>query len=151
MFWTILLLLFLGLVLILLEVLLPYGISFIAGVFVIGVAVYKLYQEDPRSGMALLMVALPVAGGLAWYVFRSGIRLVSLEPPAADPTPAGPPDGASVTVSQTLRPTGTVTWEKGRYAARTVQIETEIPAGRRVRVVGRESIYLLVKPEDGDG
>jgi membrane-bound ClpP family serine protease len=149
MFWTVLLLLFLGIVLLFLEVLLPYGISFAVGVAIMALAVVLMFRHDPQSGAMLLVLALPTAGAAAWWVFRSGIKLAVLPPPAAGQPGApsdAPPDGEIVAVCQTLRPTGAILWDRRRLPARNLQPEQEIPVGRHVRVAGRDSIFLLVEP-----
>jgi membrane-bound ClpP family serine protease len=150
MFWTVLVLLFVGFVVMFLEVLLPYGISFTVGLGIVALAVTLMFRHDPQTGALLLILALPTAGIAAWWIFRFGIKLAVLGPPkpgsAVVPDGGDPENGADVSVCQTLRPTGAILWNHKRLAARTVQVERELGVGAQVRVVGRESIFLLVEP-----
>lgn len=147
MFWPVLLLFFLGFVLIMLEALMPFGISFTVGCGLMIVGVYLMWRADPQTGIVLLVIAVPLAAFAGWLVFRHGVEYLKLTPP---PAGAGaedddvPGEGTIVTVCQALHPTGTVQWQGRRYPARSLRLEMEWPIGARVCVRGRDSIYLLV-------
>lgn len=150
----ILVLMLLGLTLIVLEAVLPFGISLIVGALVMGFSVYLCFETyGPAAGVLYSLVALSLSIAAIYFILRQGFSVLGLKPPPPDPRPeghsqeeeAGPPDGEVVEVVQVLRPTGTVEWRDHRYAARSLSPEQEIRRGSRVRVEGRDSIYLLVE------
>lgn len=158
-FWLIVLLLFFGIILILLEVIVPHGLSILAGVAVIAVSCYLCYASfGVRLGTIYLVFSIVLAVAAAYVVFRSSIRFMALHPlddKAGRGTAAGAADqepqlGEWLSVIQPLRPTGTVQWRGRRLPARSLRPEVEIPVGARVRLMERDSVYLLVEAGDGD-
>ena len=157
MFWIIALLLLIGIFLMMLEIVLPYGLSFIAGLCVIGLSCYLAFREySPGEALIYVVAAAALSGGCAYYIFRSEIRLTALQTPPPPPreVPADqqpherPGVGEIVEVVQVLRPTGTVRWQNHRFPARSVRQEEEVEVGASVRVKGHDSSYLLVEPSD---
>ncbi|HOE96933.1 MAG TPA: hypothetical protein PLS90_11265 [Candidatus Sumerlaeota bacterium] len=154
MFWILVLLLFIGILFFLMEILLPYGLSFLAGVIVIGFGAWLAFRHfDPGLGMLYLLAAGLISGGAAWWLFSSGERLLALPPPSPDTAPPPqadtdrrPPIGALVDVVQPLRPTGTILWNGRRHAARSLIQEAESPIGARVRVTDYDSTFVVVEP-----
>lgn len=150
MFWVIVLLLFLGIMLILLEVVVPHGISIIAGVLVIGYSGYLCYQlYGPGRGGLYVLVSSLLATGAAVHVFRSGLRWMALPPrsqSAAATHGVYPALGEWLKVIQPLRPTGTVEWQGRRFPARSLRPEIESRIGEEVQLKDQDSIYLLVEP-----
>lgn len=157
MFWLILILLLFGIFLMMIEVYAPHGISMIAGLGVIAYSCYLCYTE-PGVSVQLATVymagALAVAAGAAFFIMRTGMRLLvfkGIRPdkgklPDGLPVASQPGLGQLVEVVQPLHPTGTVLWEGNRLPARTLRPEIESPVGEKVVVRGRDSIYTLVEP-----
>ncbi len=157
MFWIIALLLLVGIFLMMLEIVLPYGMSFIAGLCVIGLSCYLAFRAySPGEALIYVVAASALSGGCAFYIFRSGIRLTAQQTPPPPPreVPADeqarerPGVGEIVEVVQVLRPTGTVRWRNHRFPARSARQEEEVTVGVTVRVKGHDSSYLIVEPSD---
>lgn len=155
MFWLLLLLLFAGLFLVLLEVIIPFGISFISGLIVIGLAMYLGYQQfEAGERIFYLSTALVLAAMAAYVAQRSGIKWLTLRQPKANPDEAPPPAnnqprptvGEIAEVVQPLRPTGTILWQQQRFPARTLRPEIESHLGDRVEIKGVDSIYYMTEP-----
>lgn len=148
MFWLIFLLLVAGLILILLEAVVPHGLSMIAGLIVIGFSLYVAVRQDwsPQLTALYMVLALVFASGTAWLTLRSGVGLIALRPPGGTAVAEGPNVGEELQVIQPLRPTGSVLWQGRRLAARSLRPEVETPVGQSVVLRDRDSIYLLVEP-----
>lgn len=158
MFWVIVLLLFFSVILILLEIILPYGISMVIGLLVLGLSIYLFREHDPQTWGWYTLVATGLALGAAVYVLKSGVSLLTLKPvdPPEPPERAATEDAATwprvgdqVEAVQPLRPTGTVLWEGRRYPARCTRYEVTVPVGAKLKVTGLDSTYLLVVPVEG--
>ena len=154
---ALLILLIIGIVLILLEAVLPHGISFLVGVGVIGFSIYLCFRESgPAAGIFYFLLALSMAGTAVFFSMKAGMKMLTLRPPKSLKTPPAekgrkdeepwPKVGQEVEVVQPLHPTGTVIWEDRRFPARTIEPEHESKVGDRVRVQGRDSIYVIVDP-----
>lgn len=164
MFWLIVLLLFIGIILIILEAVVPHGLSVLAGVGVIAVSVFLCYREyGVQLGTIYLVISLLLSFSAAFVMLKSSIRLLALQPseereresesgeePKA-PASNEPLVGEWLRVTQPLRPTGTVEWRGRRYPARSLRPELEIPVGARVRLHDHDSVYLLVDLGEDDG
>ena len=157
MFWLILILLFFGIFLMMIEVYAPHGISMIAGLGVIAYSCYLCYSEPGVStqlATVYMVGALTVATGAAFFILRTGMKLLVFKVrkpdkgrlPDGQPAAGQPGLGQLVEVIQPLHPTGTVFWEGNRLPARTLRPEIESPVGEKVIVRGRDSIYTLVEP-----
>lgn len=161
MFWLIVLLLFIGIILIILEAVVPHGLSVIAGVGVIAVSVYLCFKSyGMQLGTIYLVISLLLSFSAAFVMFKSSIRFLALHPwdererEAGEPKPAEATEpllGEWLRVTQPLRPTGTVEWRGRRYPARSLRPELEIPVGARVRLHDHDSVYLLVDLGEDDG
>jgi membrane protein implicated in regulation of membrane protease activity len=151
-FWILAFMLFLGIFLILLEVIVPHGLSMIAGFAVIAFSVYYCFRQAPGLVLPYLVFALIIAGVCAYVVFRTGIRTMTLG--AAPPDHPAQSDGASpreepkigqrVRVSQPLRPTGMIECGGKHWPARAFRSEIEFKIGEEVEIRERDSIYLVV-------
>lgn len=156
MFWVIVLLLFLGIILIILEAVVPHGLSVIAGLGVISVSIYLCYKGyGAQLGSIYLVISAFMAFSAAFVVFRSSIRYMALHPQdkgggSAKRSGNEPPVGEWLRVIQPLRPTGTVEWQGRRFPARSLRPEVEVPVGARVRLQDYDSVYLLVDSGDED-
>lgn len=157
MFLAIVLLLFIGILLLVLEIVVPFGLSFIAGLGVIGFSTYLCFQYFPPGLATLYLIgAIIASGACAYYIYRSGIRWTALSPPRsfrakqaqASQAQERPQVGEIIKVIQPLRPTGTVLWRNHRFPARSLQPECETEVDALVEVKGYDSIYLLVNPTD---
>lgn len=153
MFWLIVLLLFMGIILIILEAVVPHGLSVIAGLAVIATSVYLCYYAyGPQLGTIYLVISLFLSATAAYIVFRSSIRFLALRPADPKPNPkasaAEPQVGEVLRVTQPLRPTGTVEWRGRRFPARCLRPEIELPVGAEVQLRAHDSVYLLVDPAD---
>jgi len=154
MILVVILLLIAGVFAVAAEAVLPFGISAGLGILAILVSAYLAYQEYGAGVAALyLIMALAAALILLRLVTKSGLEWLALRPPpkregGAAPSAGAdeePPMGATATVVQVLRPTGSIQWEGHRYPARSLEPERASPPGSRVRIVGRDSIYFLVE------
>lgn len=147
-FWIIVILMFVGLVLIMLESVLPYGISAILGLlFIIWGGVKAIEEFGPHLGAIFMTLALGMGMALAFLSARWGKNLMTLQPPRRkkEKEDEAPANGERVEVVQPLHPTGTVKWRGHRFSARLVELECEADEGLEVVVCGRDSIYLLVE------
>lgn len=143
-----------GIVAIMFETLLPFGISAIFGFALIGASAYVAYLEFGIN-LAILycLMSLSVAFLVTRLVFRSGLRWLTLKPPRPETPAAGvapvseadPRPGDAARVVAPLRPTGTVDCQGRRMPARCVLPEQEIPIGAEVRLVSKDSIYWIVE------
>lgn len=155
MFWLIVLLLFVGIILIILEAVVPHGLSVIAGLAVIAISVYVCYfSYGPQLGTIYLVISIFLSATAAYIVFRSSIRFLALHPAESKTTPKSganePALGEVLRVTQPLRPTGTVEWRGRRFPARSLRPEIEVPVGAQVHLRDHDSVYLLVDPADGE-
>ena len=146
-----------GMLAILLEAVLPYGISAILGALMIGFSIYLAYDN---YGLALAafysFAALVLSILLLRWVLQRGVQAFSLKSPVgfSSRKESPPPPAAAkakmgdlaVTV-QPLRPTGSIEFQETRHNAMYLYPEREIPVGARVRIRGRDSIYYLVEEE----
>jgi membrane-bound ClpP family serine protease len=147
-----------GLIAIMLEAVLPYGISAAFGFALIAISGYLAYMEFGVT-LAILycLIALTTAVLVTRLVMRSGLNWMTLPPPKAGepraapaPTPAVEPrPGDIARVVAPLRPTGTIDVGGRRVAARCEQPELEFAAGARVRLIERDSIYWVVEGAEG--
>lgn len=147
-----------GIVAIMFEAVLPFGIAAIFGFSIIALSVYIAYVEFGLN-LAILycMMALSVALLVTRLMVRSGLKFMTLSPPhpagAAKSTPAAqaaPPEpraGDPALVVAPLRPTGTIEIGGRRLAARSVSPEVEFAIGARVRLLSRDSIYWVVEAD----
>jgi membrane-bound ClpP family serine protease len=156
MFWYIVALLIIGIVLILLESVLPFGISMIIGAAVIMFSWYLSWMMNEGKDAQLpltvmyILISTSLAGLTVFFSMKAGIRSMTLDAPDEDAVREDdrshwPGTGQVVEVTQTLRPTGTIRWQDERLPARTVQTEKEFRIGDKVRVCGKDSVYLLVE------
>jgi membrane-bound ClpP family serine protease len=157
MILIIILLFMFGLIAILLEALLPYGISAAVGFILMGISAWLAYQEaGPSLGTLYLFISFSVSAILLRVITRYGLRAMTLRPPKPLTDPASetrddeqPTIGSFATVIQPLRPTGAIEWKGRRYAARSLVPETETPVGARVILRRRDSTFWVVE-ENGE-
>jgi membrane-bound ClpP family serine protease len=159
MIFLIFLLLFVGLLAVVMEAVLPFGISLILGFgLIIGSGWLAIEEFGMAMGITYCLMALAASIILLRITIRSGLDWMRLNPPHPSPsTPAvqgaretatsqaQPHMGDWAQVVQPLRPTGTIEWRSQRFAARSLHVEKEIPIGRDVVIRGQDSIYLLVE------
>lgn len=144
-----------GIFAILLEAVLPFGISATIGFLILGFSCWMAVDElGPNLGILYCIFALVVSLVVARYGVRAGLKLLTLKAPPGDgasPAPGSKKDprvGDVAEVVQPLRPTGTIRWENRRLSARARVPEMEIEVGTKVRVLMRESIYWIVEPAE---
>lgn len=146
-----------GILAIVFEAVLPFGISATFGFLIIALSGYLAYMEFGLN-LAILycIIAFIVAIVVTRMVMRSGLKWMTLAPPkkpAASPVaaPAGPEPaiGDEAEVVAPLRPTGAIEVHGQRLAARSVSPEIEVPVGARVRLTSRDSIYWVVETVEG--
>lgn len=149
-----------GIFLIVLEAIVPFGLAAIAGVGIIAFSVYLAFTNFSLT-IAILycVVALVVALLVVRYSIRYGLDFMSLAPPAMKknrpittqtPMDREPAMGDVVKVIQPLRPTGSIEWEHRRLAARTLRPEKITPVGAHVRIAGKDSTFWLVEEVAAD-
>lgn len=148
-----------GILAIVFEAVLPFGISAAFGFAIIALSGYLAYMEFGLN-LAILycIIAFIVAIVVTRMVMRSGLKWMTLAPPkksAAPPVapPSGPQPsiGDEARVVAPLRPTGAVEIHGQRVAARSISPEVEVPIGTRVRLASRDSIYWVVEVISGTG
>lgn len=157
-FWMIVLLMFIGIFLIVLEAVVTFGISAVAGVLLIAYSIYVVFAHySVALSMIYTIAAVALAGSMCWWVMRSSTNWLGLSAPQAkknktNDTPAAPQPkvGDSAQVLQPLHPTGTVLWEGQRLSARSIDPAQEIAAGQTVTITGLDSIYVLVEAAQSD-
>lgn len=153
----IVLLFVLGVFAIVLETVLPFGLSATAGFAMIALSGYLAFHEySPAVASMYCLLALGLSLVLARVAFVNGVKILSLTPPAPRtsdgangqdrPTPGV---GDTAIVVQPLRPTGTIEWQGQRLPARSALVEREISAGKSVRISGRDSVYWLAEANEG--
>ena len=157
--FLIVLLFSLGVLAILLEVTLPYGIAAtLGGILILFSGYLAIVQYGAVIGSFYCVVAATVAFFVARLTIKSGLKRLTLRPTVGrrtDPSQTSvasvnPPMDAAAEVVQPLRPTGTIEWSDHRLPARSLHPEKEIPIGAEVRIKGKDSIYWLVEePEAG--
>lgn len=142
-----------GILAIIFEAILPFGISATFGFLIIAASGYIAYMEFGLN-LAILycIIAFIVAIVVTRMVMRSGLKWMTLAPPkkpAESPVaaPAGPEPqlGDEAVVVAPLRPTGTIEVHGQRLAARSESPEIEVPIGATVRLASRDSIYWVVE------
>jgi membrane-bound ClpP family serine protease len=143
-----------GIIAIMFEAVLPFGISAVFGFAIIALSGYIAYMEFGLN-LAILycIIALVVALLVTRMVMRSGLRWMTLAPPRprpADSNPAAAPVeepviGDHAVVVAPLRPTGTIEVRGQRLAARSISPEIELAKGRVVRLTAKDSIYWVVE------
>lgn len=141
-----------GMFALVLEAILPFGISAIIGILLMGVAGYLAFEEfGPGRASIYLLLATGASIALLRIVAVWGNQRMALTPMARrtppPPTPTGPTEpavGELVRVVQPLRPTGSIEWNERRFSARIIRQEIEVPSGASVVVRGRDSIFFLV-------
>ena len=155
MFWLIVAMLIIGIILILLEAVVPFGLSIISGGVIIAASAWLCFHEyGPVGGGFYLAVSLAFSIGAAVWCFRSGLSWLALKPPETSakgqktqaPRNAMPRQGDRGRVLQPLHPTGSIMCGGQRWAARTLNPEQELGVGCEVVIQGVDSIYLLVEP-----
>lgn len=163
MVFVILLLFIVGIVAILMETVLPYGVSAtIGGIAIVG-SFYLAFTNFPVPlAMIYCFAALVVAAIIVRFAVKMGFRRMTLAPPSASeedgpvvgadaPLDELPEAGDFAEVVQPLRPTGTIRWKGQRLPAKSVQTEKEVPKGAKVRIEGLDSIFWQVREiEAGD-
>lgn len=147
-----------GILAIIFEAILPFGISATFGFLIIALSGYLAYMEFGLN-LAILycIIAFVVAIVVTRMVMRSGLKWMTLAPPktpaaspAAAPSEPEPSIGDEAEVVAPLRPTGTIEVHGQRLAARSVSPEVEVPVGARVRLDSRDSIYWVVEVVTGN-
>ena len=146
-----------GLIAILLEAVVPFGISAILGVGAIAFSGYLAFDHFGfAQGVIYCVIAAGIAGILVRFAVKSGLSIMTLSPPGragkkgnrgagGESTEAGVPKmGEMAKVVQPLRPTGTIEWEGQRLPARASLPEFEYPVGTLVRIEGKDSIFWTV-------
>lgn len=164
MVFLILVLFIVGIVAILMEAVLPYGVSAAIGSIAIVASFYLAFTNFPVPlAMIYCLAALVVAVVIVRFAIKMGFSRMTLAPPPpseedgpvvrSDAPPAELPEvGDIAEVVQPLRPTGTIRWKGQRLSAKSVQTEKEVPKGARVRIEGLDSIFWQVREiTDGDG
>lgn len=152
-FLWIFLIFLIGMVMIILESVTPWGI---AGVFGFGLIIYSgwlaIDAVGPELGTIYCVMALGAAGLLMRTALRTGVEFMQLKPPeraaAMRAAAEGPAVGEIARVVQPLRPTGTIEWNSKRYPARAFSVELEFAIGTRVRIRERDSVFYLVDAAD---
>lgn len=153
-----------GLIAILLEAVMPFGISAIAGILAIGFSGYlAIDQYGLKLGAIYCLIAAGIAVVVVRFAVKSGLDLMTLSPPGrsrkkgaetADRQPEAlpfPSIGEIAKVVQPLRPTGTIEWEGQRLPARATLPEHEYSAGTLVRIDGKDSIFWVVGELPAEG
>lgn len=146
-------LLVIGLCAIVLEVVLPFGISAIIGAALIILSGWLAINElGPTMGLAYCVLVLAISVYVMRMVLKAGAKAMVLMPPdsksagkSAEELQPDPKAGDIVTVAQVLRPTGSVEFHGRRFPARMVFIEQVVMPGESVRVRGRDSTFFLVE------
>lgn len=149
---AIVVLLGLGLFLFVLEAVLPGGIVGTIGAVLILFSAYLIHKEYGGEVAAIYLTASAAAAlGLGFASFYFFAKRLSLAPPEPlDGAEAETADliGKTCVVVSALRPSGTVRVDGRRRPAHCKGQTTEIKKGSAVRVVGRDSTFLLVEPCD---
>ncbi|MBN1865971.1 hypothetical protein JW916_01645 [Candidatus Sumerlaeota bacterium] len=150
-------LLLVGLILIVVESFLPFGITGIVGGLIVAASAYLCIQEYGwGAGIAYLAVCAILAASVAILSFLGISRRLRLPPPEADSSAnraeRNERIGARGIVTKTLNPTGYVNVLGRRCSARCEMSHIEIPRGASVVVTGTDGPYLIVnrtdKPEE---
>lgn len=153
-----------GLIAILLEAVLPMGISAIVGILAITFSGYLAFdQYGFKLGAIYCLIAAGIAVVVVRFAVKSGLDLMTLSPPGrsrkkgADPEDRAPEAlpfpsiGEVAEVVQPLRPTGTIEWEGQRLPARASLPEHEYSVGTLVRIEGKDSIFWVVGKLESEG
>ncbi len=147
-----------GIFAIVLEAVLPFGISATAGLLIIAGSGYAaVYQFGWTLGMLYCILAFAIAVVATRLTMRSGLRAMRLVPPPAkktDPSSAAaqsqglevePEAGERAVVVQPLRPIGTIEWKGHRLPAKSHHPEHVTQAGTAVTISGKDSVYWIVE------
>jgi membrane-bound ClpP family serine protease len=147
-----------GMILIIIEMITPHGISAFVGAGLIIFSCYLAVQRfGVEAGILYSVMAFGLASAISWLVLKNGINFLRLPPPRKSKNPTPPPGPTASTadpavgdilrVVQPLRPTGTVEWNGRRFAARAINPHEEYGVGEAVVLRDRDSIYLIVERE----
>lgn len=147
-----------GIFAILLEAVLPFGISATVGLLIIAGSGYgAVYEFGWTRGLLYCILALTVAIVVTRLTLRSGLRAMRLAPPpprkvapgsaaARSQEPAVDPQaGERAVVVQPLRPIGTIEWKGHRLPAKSHHPEHITQAGTAVTISGKDSVYWIVE------
>lgn len=152
-FAFIVLLLVLGLLLLLLEAVMPGLVMGLTGCGLIAASSYLCFSHyGPRIGAVYLAVSLVLAGAVALRAFFWAIRRATITPPEPQ-KPTGNQDlriGKTGRVIKELNPTGYVEIEGERHMARSAFTQIQIPRDARVVVMEIDGAYLVVRPENAE-
>lgn len=145
------LLLFLGLVLLFIEGVVPGGILGTLGALAILFSAYLIGNEYGFTiGAIYLIVSAVAAFVLAIWSFQFFAKRMGLSPEkgkAADADKHRSQIGKSATVVAPCRPTGTVEIDGERFSAQANESHTVIAKGTDVRVVGVNGNQLVVESQ----
>lgn len=154
MIFLIFLMFILGMVMIVIETLTPFGISAALGIaLIVGSCYLAVHNFGAEAGTMYSLMAFVISSGLAYFMMRNGIKFLRLNPPkrtktsevAARADTSEPAPGDLARVVQPLRPTGTVEWNGRRFAARSINVQDELAVGDQVVVREKDSIYFIVE------
>jgi len=139
-----------GLLLLLLEAILPGGIVGLIGCALIGLSVFLCFSEYGWiMGSVYLVLSIVIAATVGLGSFVYAMNRFALTPPEPEDKDAQDPYVGHIgEVETSLDPTGYVLLNKRRYPARSEFTEREISKGRKVVVVRMDSTYLVVRPAD---
>jgi len=149
----IILLLVLGLLLLMLEAVMPGVVIGLTGCAIIGLSSYLCFSHyGPRIGAAYLVGSFALAGTVALRAFFWAMRRATLVPPESQKPAAGgdPRVGKVGRVVKALDPTGYVEIEGTRHMARNAFTQIQIPKEARVVVMEIDGAYLVVRPENAE-
>jgi membrane-bound ClpP family serine protease len=149
---VIILLFALGLVAFILEIVLPFGISAVVGLVLMGVAGYlSIHEFGPGRGSIYLIMAAGVSAAIVWVGVVWSRRYSQLKPlprktrpEDLESTAKEPALGDAAVVVQPLRPTGTIEWQGRQLMARTLRVERIVEPGATVLIRGRDSTFWIV-------
>lgn len=152
MWITIAILLFVGLLLFILEAVLPGGIAGTIGAILIIVSTVLCYNHyGAATGSLYLLGSFALAAIVGFSAFLLIAKRLALSPPE----PSRPDEekdfvGAVGYVAKRLTPTGYVGINGRRHSARAETSIKAVEVGEEVVVVGRDGMYLVVAPTRED-
>jgi membrane-bound serine protease (ClpP class) len=150
----ILLLLFIGLFLLVIEAFVPGGVVGTVGVLLIiasGILFVRDYGWDAGLGYFAASTVIGFATWLAGFLLIARRLALTPHKPKTTPRENDPRIGASGRVVKTLRPTGEIEIDGRRCAARSDLSNAEIPPGTEVVVIDVDGSYLVVEPREEAG
>lgn len=149
---SIVLLLIVGLLLIVIEAVLPGWVAGTVGALAVLVSAALCYsQYGSQVGTIYLVASVVLTVGVAFAAFQFVTKHLAIKPSRPGVSPAEPRPGAQGVAMAPLRPTGTIEVAGRRYQARCESSEQRIEIGGAVTVVGRDSTFLVVRANSAEG